>query len=274
MFFKKFLRTLNQLAIINPQKRINLFATLLVNFGSLPFKDAIKFPILIYGKCYVYCLTGKISFTCPVKRGLVLIGVSDAVRSFDKKTVLKVLGDIVINGPVILRRGLHLQVNPKAKFLLGPNVFVSDNATIICSESISILDNARIGNDCTIMDTDFHYIINIQSKEVRPTSKPVVIGRNNWIAGFNVVKKGAMLPDGTIVAGPFSMVGKNYLESIRENSIIGGCPAKLIAENYRRIVNPKVQGMLHSYFKENNVPFVFPDDLNIDDICNDKADCE
>lgn len=39
---------------------ISLFKTLYVNFRTLPFKQAIKFPIYIYGRVKFYSLEGDI----------------------------------------------------------------------------------------------------------------------------------------------------------------------------------------------------------------------
>lgn len=268
MLLKKILVKINKWLFLRPIDKLNVFMTIYINLFCLPLKDAIKFPILIYGKCSIYQITGKIFFKCPIKKGIVLIGQSDAVRSLDGTTVLNILGNIEIEGPINFRRGLHLQVFTDAKLFLGSNVFISDNTTIVCSKEISILSNSRIGNNCTIMDTDFHYVINTTSKEVHAASKPILIGKNNWIAGLNVVKKGAKTPTGTIVAGPYSMIGKNYLNTIKEYSIIGGCPAKLIAENYRRIFNWETQKKLHTHFKHNDNVYTFPEESNIENICN------
>ena len=48
----------------------NPFATLYVNFRTMPFKQACHLPIYVYGKAKFYNLKGKVDFTCKVKRGL------------------------------------------------------------------------------------------------------------------------------------------------------------------------------------------------------------
>lgn len=267
MLVNKILGKVNSFLFIRSKGKINLFATILINFYSFPVRDALKFPVLIYGRCLIYQLKGSIKFKCPIKKGMVVIGRTDPVRSLDGSTVLNLMGNIEVAGSVELRRGVHLQTNPNATLFLGSNVFVSDNVKIICSNSISILNNSRIGNDCTIMDTDFHYVMNVKTKVVHAASKPVVIGENNWIGGQNVVKKGAITPEGTIVAGPFSMIGKDYTKMIGKYSIIGGSPAKLIAEDFRRIINWDVQQKLHEYFSCNSEPFHFPMDCDVESIC-------
>lgn len=267
MLLRKILGKLNSFFYVSSNERLNRFATFFINISALPIRDALKFPILIYGKCVLYRLDGKFIFHCPIKKGLLVIGKTDPVRSFENCTVLNLMGNVEIEEKAELRRGLHLQINPDATLFLGAGVFISDNTKIICSKSVSILANTRIGNDCTIMDTDFHYVINTETKTVHAASKPVVIGKNNWIAGLNVVKKGARTPTGTIVAGPYSMIGKDYTKIVNDYSIIGGSPAKLIAEDFRRIINWDVQQELHHYFAKNAAPYIFPTDGDIEKIC-------
>ncbi|MCF0178478.1 MAG: hypothetical protein HUJ90_07600 [Bacteroidales bacterium] len=81
-----------------------------------------------------------------------------------------------------------------------------------------------------------------------------------------MIKKGTVLPTGTILAGPFSMVSKDYSKTVPEYSIIGGSPAKLIGSGYRRVNNAESQVMLDKYYDENSEVFVFKGD--IDNFCN------
>lgn len=264
---KIILKKINALLFLKFNQGLNRFMTLYVNVSLLPFKDAIKFPILIYGKCYACNLSGKIIFDKPIQKGLLVLGQTDPVRSFDKATVINLAGTVYVHGISEIRRGLHLQVNPNSSVELGNNVFIGDNVTIICSKSIKIGANTRIGNSCTFMDTDFHYIVNTITKTVHPASKSIDIGINNWIAGYNVIKKGAKTPKGTILAGPYSMIGKDYSLKINEYSIIGGSPAKLICENYRRINNSKQQAILHEYFQNNTDFYKYSDSVDFDVVC-------
>ena len=266
MILRKILKKIYFNVIVS-SKRLNLFSTLYVNFSQFRFKEAIKTPVLIYGKCKIVSLKGKISFEMPCKKGLLVIGRTDPVRSLDCVSVLNIKGTLKLKGKVEIRRGIHAQIDKDAELALGENAFLGDCITLICKKNISIGKNSCIGNNCTLMDTDFHYMVNLKSKSVHNATLPIEIGDNCWIAGYNVVKKGAKLPEGTIVAGPYSMVGKDYSTIIEHYSIIGGCPAKLIREGYRRIFNNKVQKMLHEHFSSSEDSFVFSDDVNLDLIC-------
>lgn len=129
---KYILTKLNSLFYLKFNQSLNWFITFYVNVALLPLKDAMKFPILIYGKCYVCSLQGRIIFEDTIQKGLLIIGKSDPVRSFEGSTVINIAGDLLIKGKAEIRRGLHLQINPKATLELGNHVFIGDNTTITC----------------------------------------------------------------------------------------------------------------------------------------------
>lgn len=58
---------------------------------------------------------------------------------------------------------------------------------------------------------------------------------------------GAVLPSFTIVASN-SLVGKDY-SYLKEGSLIGGAPAKLIAEEMYRIEDSKANTIIGDYFR-------------------------
>lgn len=228
--------------------KINLFKTLEINFFLFPFNIAIKFPILIYGKCKLGILNGTVKFKKTPQKGMLKIGITDPFRSIESTSFVQIQGTIELGNQVILRRGLHLVV--LGKLSIGNHVYIGDNNAIYVRNNIIIGDGTRIGNNTTIMDTDFHYIVNTMNNSIKDNNAPIQIGEQNWIGGNCTIKKGTKTPKGTIIAGPYSMVGKDYTSLIKEYSLIAGSPAKLIAENLRRINNIHSEKVLRDYFKK------------------------
>ncbi|MCF0182474.1 MAG: acyltransferase [Muribaculaceae bacterium] len=247
--------------------RVNWVKTLLLNFMMFPFSKAIKFPVLIYGPCKLSSLKGRIIIDDGVfRKGILQIGMTEPVRSYHSKSFLRIDGDFIIHGEVGLRRGLRLHIDYGAVFEIDDKAYLGDNNTFFVHTYIKIGKGVRMANNNLVMDTDFHYVINTSNGEVRDDKKPIIIDDNCWIGGNCVIKKGAVLPTGTILAGPFSMVSKDYSKTIPEYSIIGGSPAKLIGSGFRRVNNADSQAMLDKYYSENNEVFICNDD--IDKFCN------
>ena len=78
---------------------VNWVKTIRINFKLLPFKQAKKMPILIFGSVKIGDLSGKIIFNCPIKIGLLLFGYKYEMNTMSDKTeYLKISGEIVVNG--------------------------------------------------------------------------------------------------------------------------------------------------------------------------------
>lgn len=246
---------------VNSRLRINIIKTILFNFSFFPLHDAIKFPVLIWGKFKIASYKGKIETLVKPHRGMLKLGISDPVRSFSANSYLDLKGKLVIGDNVVIRRGMNIEIDTRATLILEDNVYIGDNNTIITKKNIKIGTATRVGNNTTFMDSDFHYVINTQTGIVKSVNKSINIGTNNWIGGNCIIKKGAITPKGTILAGPFSMISKNYVGKIPENCLIAGCPAKVIVENIRRVNNPDSDKLISEWFSNHDEPFLYKGDI-------------
>ncbi|MFR9502506.1 MAG: acyltransferase [Rikenellaceae bacterium] len=252
------------------RNKINISKTILANFAFLPYSQAIKLPILIYGPCKFGGLKGKIEFDEPIKRGLLTIGLSDPVRSQFSKSYISINGTLKVEGNLTLRRGINMSIANNSTFVVGNNVFISDNCTIISFEKITIGKGTVVGNNTVVMDSDFHSIINTNNGCVNPSKKSIVIGENNWLGGWCTVKKGTVTPKGTIIAGPYSMVSKDYTDKIPEYSLIAGSPAKLLVSGMRLVNNSESEKMLGNHFAQSASSFQLDDLSKLDKFCSPK----
>ena len=248
------------------KNHINYSKTILINFLTLPFKQAIKLPIIIYGPCKLASVSGSIILNCPVQHGIIKIGKSDPPRSYSSQSYIAVYGKLEFQGKSIIRRGSSIHINKTGHLLIGKNVTIGCNVSIRCEEKIVIGEATSIGNNSIFMDTDFHYTINTLSREIKKNTAPIEIGKNNWMGSWCTIKKGAKTPKGTIIAGPFSMIGKDYTNKIPEYSIIAGSPAKLIVENIRRINNINSEYLVKEKLKNSN-NYILPEEYDIEAFC-------
>lgn len=242
-------------------KSVNILKTLVINFCYLPFRQALRLPIAVEGPCRISLTErGRIVLPLPVRRAMVRIGESDPVRSAGALSYLNIAGTWNIGRGVSIRRGARINVKRGAELSMGSGVFVSDNTTIVADHSISIGERTTVGHDCNIIDTDFHYVLNIDSRAVNNNTGPVCIGANNWIGPKCFIKKNAATPEGTIVAGPFSMVGKDMRPTVEPYSIVGGCPAVPIKDRMAFVQNKHSENDLLHYFMCAAEPYrPFPD---------------
>lgn len=143
---------------------------------------------------------------------------------------------------------------------------------LLVDTEVTIGDFTRITFGCLVIDSEFHFVINMENGSVGTTRYPIKIGRYNWIGNTSVIKKGTVTPDYTIVSNG-SMLTKDYSD-IPKYSILLGVPAKLKATGFRRIYNDKVDKNLQDYFmshpceRKTTLP-IEKGDEDCNNICND-----
>ena len=250
------------------KNRINVFKTLLINFMLFPLDEAMYLPIYIYGKCKFKILDGSVNLSAPIKKGMLKIGISDPSRSAFSASYLSLSGKLLIGDNVVLRRGIHLNIDRNGLLILRNDVYIGDNCSITSTNKIEIGERTRIGNNTNFFDTDFHYMIDKATYEIKNNVGQIEIGSGNWIGSHCVIKKNTITPNNTIVAGPFSMLSKNYTKIISEYSCIGGSPAKLIYEGLRRINNEESEQILYKHFLTTDKAFVFNNNNNFESFCS------
>lgn len=120
----------------------------------------------------------------------------------------------------------HASIKYKPNLVIGNNVSFEDYCHIGCIESVKIGNGTLIASKVFITD-HFHgdaVNLNIEKPFDRKLiSKPVSIGNNCWIGDSVSILPGVTLGDNVIV-GANSVVTHNF----PTNSVIAGCPAKMI----------------------------------------------
>ena len=255
---------LEYLKYLISKKKPKIFKTIYINLRSLPFSVAIKFPIFVYGKCEFVTLKGSIEINGEIKMGMIHIGVPD-IRSVDSVSVIANRGTIRFNGNIIIRSGLRISVYNSGVLVFGKKCVLGDFTTIFCTKSITIGNGIRFANNVVVMDTDIHYLLNVETGDVQFNKKEIILGDYNWIGSFVSIKKGTYTPDYTIVVGPYSTACQDYRNTIAPYSMIAGNPAKLIRTGYLRVFNEKLEEKIDKHYSETNS--VFKLDLNEIDKC-------
>lgn len=238
--------------------RSNLLSTLKINFKTLPFNQAIHFPIVVYSKTNFRSLGGKIEIKGRLYFDMISIGQRGYIETAKPISTWKIEGTIVFYGPIAFYQGTYLLVAKNAILTFGnvkssenfreSSITVGTNTKIMCFESITIGECARIPWDVQIIDTSFHYIEN-NCGEAKPLTKPIVIGDRVWIGNRTTISKGAVIPSYSIVCSN-SMVNKD-LSSYGEHCMFAGVPAVKKSEGLSRVWNERKQSEYDSKFSYN-----------------------
>lgn len=213
--------------------KINWTKTLYFNFKKFPFPIAKKLPVFFYGKVKFTSIRGKIEIEGKVKRGMIGFG-----QPYEMNTLHKGIAEIIIYGKIVFKG--HVQFGKDYFVFIGENGYcelgnmssLGSNGKLICIEKIVLGNYARLGSESQIIDTNFHQMIDTETRQQLKITAPIYIGCHNYIGNRVSVMQNTKTPNYCTIASN-SLSNKDYTP-LGENVLIGGIPAKLIKTNISR----------------------------------------
>lgn len=208
--------------------------TIYFNFKYLPFKEAIKFPIMVSHRVWLMETGGKLSIDTKtlkpamIKLGFGEVGIFDQMR---ERSIWQVSGEVQFKGKASIGHGSKLSVGSEGKLTFGKDIIITAETSIICHKGITIGDEAMISWEAQIMDSDLHQIIDEENRVINGDSE-IHIGKKVWIGCRCLILKGTKLEEGSIVAAGTTLSKSfNKEEPRKANCLIGGNPPKILKEN-------------------------------------------
>ncbi|MBN1639325.1 MAG: acyltransferase [Ignavibacteriales bacterium] len=121
-------------------------------------------------------------------------------------------------------QGTILRIGAQGTFIMKDGSGMT-NTAVHCFNSITICEGAMIGGGCLLMDNDFHQTntFNRITKSGNISNAPIVIGKNAFIGGMSIIRRGVTIGEGSVI-GTGSLVTK----SVPPYEIWAGVPAKFI----------------------------------------------
>lgn len=215
----------------------NWIVILYFNFKMLPFKQAIHLPFDFYHKVRFECLKGKIIINPNIKiyRGIFKIGGRGSEMFPHNPTIINFRkgGQIHLNGISEIGLGTYLYVGEKGILTLGDKVRIGAFSKLYCEKEITIGNEVGISWESQIFDTNFHFMEDVETKQVFEKDTPIKIGSYNWFGNRVNIMKGTQTPNNCIIASN-SLCNKDYT-NCPPYSLIAGSPAKFIKQGIRRL---------------------------------------
>ena len=200
------------------------------NIRYLPWHQAIKLPIWLHVRS-LYAPKGRIVIESEtVKPGMIILGPKQYI--YHKKGLYLISeGTIVFRGNCWISNETRISVGRDAILTIGDHTGIS-TSKITCAKNIELGKFVFVGIGCSIMDSDFHSIIDIIGKVYINPTLPVKIGDYNWLGAETMVMKGTKTPRHVIV-GARSILNKRY--RIPECSCLMAVGGKeIVSEGYVR----------------------------------------
>jgi acetyltransferase-like isoleucine patch superfamily enzyme len=247
-------------------RNVSLWRTLVVNLRLFPLKTALKFPVLCGRRLDAAGLRrGAVKLTCEPYFGAVVLGISPNPR-FPVQgmwTLFRISrgGSLECGPGFVVRAGASVIVTGRLE--CGEDVLINQRALVSCQKSMKIGSHTRIGWDAQVLDSDCHLVYHENGNRIFLPYKPVVIGRNVWIASRVNVGKGAVVPDYSIV-GRGSFLNKDFGSVKTRGNVFVGSPAALRATGCYRLLDIPLEIRVSKEFKDSDREWMTPEELGVD----------
>ena len=220
---KKLRRYLQELRYIVP--------TLYFNFHYLPWRQAIKLPIVLYKPHLLVC-KGKVRIEPEngrISHGMIRMGFRRvSIYPNNGITWDNHGGTVIFRGNCILGNDSFVSFGPKSTVDIGDEFKNYAGLKLVSYHRIIFHHHVVLGWGCLCMDTNFHALYDIKKKEHLPAYGPIEIGEYNWFGAGCKVMHSVTTPEhctwgmGTIITRgcvkkPYCLMGGSPVQVLREN---------------------------------------------------------
>jgi len=133
-----------------------------------------------------------------------------------------VTGTIEIGDRTFLGPNISLAVAEGGQLRLGRDVSVNYGTILSARRAVSIGDGTRIGEGCSIRDSDHRIDLDLPILESGYLVRPVSIGNTVWIGRHVTILPGVTIGDGAVI-GAHSLVNRD----IPAKAVALGTPARI-----------------------------------------------
>lgn len=206
-------------------KLLSLIISIWFNLRYLPFKEAIKFPIVLdYRTKYNIKSRKRIIIDAECHPFMIRIGFHAVPVVPESKTALFIDGKLVFNGTAHIGKGSRIVVWKDALLELGDNFAISSASYINCFKHIKTGKDIQLAWGDLLMDSDTHTIFDEEGKVINEDGE-IILGDKIWMGCDCKVLKGSIIPDNCVIGANSVVTEGSRLDA---NSLIVGCPAKSV----------------------------------------------
>lgn len=133
-----------------------------------------------------------------------------------------VTGTIEVGDRVFLGANIGLAVTDGGRLLIGPDVSVNQGSILSARRGVTIGAGTRIGENCSIRDSDHRIDPEVGLLESGFFARPVSIGCNVWIGRQVTILPGVTIGEGAVI-GAHSLVNRD----VPARAVAFGTPASV-----------------------------------------------
>lgn len=206
----------------------SLIPSIIFCFKYLPFKQAIKLPILVYKPKFI-SLKGEIIIDAPkIQFGMINLGFLTATPFPNTGIILNIEGKIIFHGTCIIGNNSSLVIGKQGTMEFGNDFRSTTSSRLISFCHVSFGKSCRLGWDVTVMDTNFHPIYDMKKKKFKKAFGPITIGDYNWLGYQCLVMHSVITPERCIF-GAKSIINRGG--NFESYCVYGGNPVRILSRD-------------------------------------------
>lgn len=209
-----------------------LLHSIYFNFHYLPYKQAIKLPVLVY-KPHFLSLKGTVKIDCNnVYTGMIRLGFRTcSIYPNTGFTWENHGGTITFRGKCIIGNDSYLSFGAKTNVTFGDDFRNTAALKLVSYRGITFGQKTSMGWGTLIMDTNFHPLYDMKRKVYKRASGPIEIGDYNWFGTQCKIMHSVKTPERCIF-GMNTVVTRNCV--MKSYCVMGGEPVRILTENVMR----------------------------------------
>ena len=213
-----------------------IISTIYFNFHYLPFKQAVKLPIILY-KPKLYRCKGKVILAPNdgiIRHGMIKLGFNN-VSIYPNSGIVweNHGGTIIFRGKCLIGNDTYLSFGEKTTVDFGDDFRNAAGAKIISYRGIKFGQSTRLGWGVLCMDTNFHPLFDMKTQTFKSASGPIEIGDFNWFGTQCKIMHSVITPE-RCIWGMETVVTRGCIK--KSYCVMGGSPVKVLTENVMRII--------------------------------------
>lgn len=207
--------------------------TIYFNFHYLPFKQAIKLPIILYKPKFRRSKGKVVIDSSNIKTGMVILGYKDVAIYPNNGITFEINGKLVFRGTCRIGNDSYISIGKNGIVDLDNNFIATAAIKLVCYHKVIFDKDCLIGWNCLFFDDDFHKIEVEDHKDIK--NNTIKIGEGNWFGCNCIIMKGTKTPNNISVAAN-SMLNKTII-NVPEYSVIANKREISIIETGKRTDN-------------------------------------
>lgn len=209
-----------------------LIPSIIFNFHYLPFRQAMKLPILVK-KPDFRKLGGKVILDCEnIRFGMIRLGFNLANVFPDNGISWLNEGIVIFKGKAAIGSDSYILVRPSGTVEFGDDFISSAAMKMVCCIGIEFGKGTRLGWSVLIMDTNFHPLYDMEKERFKKAYGKIKIGDYNWFSTQCMIMHSVVTPERCIFGACSVVTRGGQFESY---CVHGGSPLHVLSRNVKRI---------------------------------------